>query len=437
MAYLGRFLSPQWRDVFTSEQYDRVLSYGRWDANESDPFRIRFKYKLQLERNRVAESNSKLPFTKDKVPNDLVDLVALSNLREKGFPQFWSDNRKIQKHEQHILDPNGVVDTLDHFCKTYLEEIYITHYVDKENWSVPTDATLMGIMPPHFLHMLIWELKNDQNRKWQKIRNKSSPISKTENARVGLYHMFEYSGTTMRETYLCKYLEHCIERFKIEFLSNVLKLKDPAEHKLWFIWPGTVFTDEASFQDPHFDFHPSMHKNVWIIHIPLQSEGSVISLFDEKKVTHRYVSVTFGTYLALRGDVLHSGFFGKPGNVRFHLVIMRGPLPEPAMLHTPSDPEIYAALREARSAPHRQHLESHPKPLHEEFLEWHERQTVLFVEAWKRVLANCNGGERNHNLSNLDVAATKRIRTNVGAATRTAEATDQNKKKQIRQRGAN
>lgn len=59
----------------------------------------------------------------------------------------------------------------------------------------------------------------------------------------------------------------------------------------------------------------------WIIHVPLQQSGGMISVWSEDKLQHDYQYIPFGCFLAVRSDVIHSGIYGYPGNVRFHMVI--------------------------------------------------------------------------------------------------------------------
>ena len=69
------------------------------------------------------------------------------------------------------------------------------------------------------------------------------------------------------------------------------------------------------------------------MHIPLQLEGSMLSVSDAGNAIQQFVYVPFGTFLAVRADVCHSGPFGNAGSIQFHAVIGREGTPPP---HVPS-----------------------------------------------------------------------------------------------------
>ena len=95
--------------------------------------------------------------------------------------------------------------------------------------------------------------------------------------------------------------------------------------------PGLVYTEVPYSQGPHLDFDErtlSALQKSWIIHMPLQKEGMILSIWEpainggeEVDAKHQHVFVPFGSYIALRSDVLHSGMYGSPGNSRFHLIL--------------------------------------------------------------------------------------------------------------------
>jgi hypothetical protein len=63
--------------------------------------------------------------------------------------------------------------------------------------------------------------------------------------------------------------------------------------------------------------------------MPLQKEGMLLSVWDipikdgvrDDDAKHQYIFVPFGSYIALRSDVLHSGVYGSSGNCRFHMIL--------------------------------------------------------------------------------------------------------------------
>jgi hypothetical protein len=232
------------------------------------------------------------------------------------------------------------------------------------------------------------------------------------------------------------WMESCIHQFKVSFLETGLNIVDADEQAKWNIHPGVVLTDFADFQEPHLDMPKELRKNCYILHVPVQREGSVVSVFDPEKLIHRYIYLPFGTFLALRGDVWHSGFFGNPGNVRFHMVILRGTLPDPAILYCMEDPKDRELMVAGRDVAHDLFMEENDgKIMDEVFLAWHERQTLLLVEAWERVLANLNGGHKVSDLlSNLVVEGMKKRAADRGNAMKKTEGKE-GKRKSRRVRG--
>jgi hypothetical protein len=96
--------------------------------------------------------------------------------------------------------------------------------------------------------------------------------------------------------------------------------------------PGIVYTEGSFTQAAHIDFDETGQlnkKKSWILHMPLQREGLLLSVWDlpinkgkrNDEDKHKYMYVPFGAYIALRSDVLHSGCYGASGNVRFHMVL--------------------------------------------------------------------------------------------------------------------
>jgi hypothetical protein len=97
--------------------------------------------------------------------------------------------------------------------------------------------------------------------------------------------------------------------------------------------PGVVYTETPFHQRAHADFDEVSQEPVkksWILHMPLQREGMLLSIWeapiadtagDNSSMDHKYTYVPFGSYIALRSDVLHSGVYGSSGNVRFHMIL--------------------------------------------------------------------------------------------------------------------
>jgi hypothetical protein len=108
-----------------------------------------------------------------------------------------------------------------------------------------------------------------------------------------------------------------------------LGFKDTKSHSLF---PGVVYTENSFSQAAHLDFDESIlpaSQKSWILHMPLQREGMLLSVWDlpvvkgarDEAAKHHYLHIPFGSYVALRSDVLHSGVYGSSGNSRFHMIL--------------------------------------------------------------------------------------------------------------------
>ena len=88
-----------------------------------------------------------------------------------------------------------------------------------------------------------------------------------------------------------------------------------------------VYTKKQYHQNAHVDLSTSVfvpHKPLgFIMHLPLCSEGMWLRIWERDGVprltsTGYYIHIPFGSVLFLRSDIVHSGIFGSPGNVRLH-----------------------------------------------------------------------------------------------------------------------
>ena len=103
MANVGRKTATIWskRLQLSEEQVKRIAEFGKWEAVESGEFQNAFKGKKTKEMNRIAANleTTRLPFTDQKVPEELVENLALANLREIGYMQFWLESKRIEEME--------------------------------------------------------------------------------------------------------------------------------------------------------------------------------------------------------------------------------------------------------------------------------------------------------------------------------------------------
>ena len=158
---------PDWGNkapTLSKQQLERIARFEKWEAKESEPYRTHYKYKKKIEKDKLeaALKTTKVPFTDMIVPAFLVENMAVSNLREQGYPQFWNDAKRIDELRQIIQSRPSRVQPLKDFYRECVEEIFHTHYVD---WSMPPHAVMMGMMPPHFLSNVLWDLKKNRERK--------------------------------------------------------------------------------------------------------------------------------------------------------------------------------------------------------------------------------------------------------------------------------
>lgn len=78
-------------------------------------------------------------------------------------------------------------------------------------------------------------------------------------------------------------------------------------------------------QMPHLDLNETLpwQNKTWFLHMPLQSEGMTLIVYDEDYEEHKTIFVPFGTCILLRSDVIHAGVFGGGGNLRLHLILWK------------------------------------------------------------------------------------------------------------------
>ena len=440
--------------TLTVEQKKRIMECGKWRTEDYQFFLEAQKGVVKTAKNRLRNTN--IPFTEVMVPSlegdsvtaedkKVVSSLAHCMANEQGYPNFWSDHNRIEKYTKDVKSKALEPFELYNFYYEFIPEICATHKDIVEWPGIRPGSVLAGFMGVEFFCRVLWDLKvNDGGATWESIMRSDDThdISETYEKGAGVYHKFTWNSDAVnnRRTYLCNATECSIKEFKEVFLRKALMGNvDQDELDAWKPYPMAVATKESAFQTAHLDMDEKMRLWSYMIHIPMQKEGSVISVFNPETKSHRYVYVPFGTYLALRGDVWHSGFYGNPGNVRFHIVIMRGDLPATAKLHTLEENQLADKLHDARAGPNEKYMEEHGgQPMYQDFLEWHERQTVLLAEAWERILRKRNGGKigvKGHiSLANLDADVIARKVKKKKSETTTETAAQHTGRKKTRKR---
>ena len=218
-------------------------------------------------------------------------------------------------------------------------------------------STVMGCVPLSLMASLLNDLKPQEN--FQKIVGLAQEIGKPNfekesSQERGVYFMVHWEenvGWKEGGDKTTRWMEELIKDWTVmnghhqifspvavaqinNFGTAILKglgFKQVTK-KTHSIAPGVVYTENSYNQAAHIDFDetekPAVEKS-WILHLPLQKEGLLLSVWDlpikddarNTGAQHEYVFVPFGSYICLRSDVLHSGVYGSTGNSRFHMIL--------------------------------------------------------------------------------------------------------------------
>jgi hypothetical protein len=204
-----------------------------------------------------------------------------------------------------------------------------------------TTTSVMGCVPLFLMASLLNEIK--PRKKFDRIIELAQEIGRRpgEDQTIferGYYFMLHWQKSKVRGT---KWDEEMLVDWKL--MNDVHNIFSPLAvaqiHTFGFsilkslgfhptkdthsLGPGIVYTDAAYAQAAHTDFDEcecEASKKSWILHMPLQKEGMLLSVWDYDHL-HNYVFIPFGSYLAIRSDVMHSGVYGEAGNCRFHLIL--------------------------------------------------------------------------------------------------------------------
>lgn len=345
---------------------------------------------LSREKDHVRkdlQTDPKIPFSTAPAPmNDeeypllirdcYVSDLATMRLKQFGITQFWITDKEKKLERDYVArgQEGKIIQPYPEFHSKYLSNS-ATHRVPRK-WTVTLRSTLMGFLPITLLAALLNDFKSTENvhKKWRSIVSGSSNITyvegKTDGGRYRWLTPISHASGNSR-TYMSEQTENLLPHFLRVFLEKALFIPKE-EWDAWSVFAGLVFTPgEPGTQWAHQDFAEMYHKDTWLVHIPLQREGSVISIWDPNLREHRYVHIPFGTYFAIRADVWHSGFYGNRGNVRFHVIISKHNLPKKDRLRTVCDKQLQADLNSARPDCYRSFLEVHSL---------HSTEFVSFIE---------------------------------------------------------
>lgn len=228
-------------------------------------------------------------------------------------------------------------------------------FQDRQKWALDDMAELIGIFPIPLLASVIHDLL-DKTSTLKRLEKNAKYITNTPIRNAGLYYMFHWDNRRGISTYetskiLSAKSKHLISIFKNDFVKNCPSIPDDERvAEDWYAFPGIVITKDACHQTAHRDALDgqsddiSLSPKYWVLHIPLQPEGGLFSTWDcnsetqtSAPINHCFVHVPFGSYLALRLDVFHSGFYGSKGSARLHIIVTQGHCPPANTLHVRRD----------------------------------------------------------------------------------------------------
>ncbi len=223
----------------------------------------------------------------------------------------------------------------------------------------PTSRGYVGVVSMELMLSLVGDLRARHEQlaslKWESIQR----YLKTEgHAGKAMYYMFHWDQKgneqgSMKNGYVTdwkvgvKSLRTTTEAMIDAMARNIvrgaggspLNATDQEVDQVWAYFPGLVRTVIPYNQQAHLDMGD---KTGYIVHMPLTYEGMVLTVIPRYEVgltsaknptTPRktressmqavYLFVPFGSYLVLPSKVNHSGVYGSPGNLRFHMAIRR------------------------------------------------------------------------------------------------------------------
>lgn len=223
------------------------------------------------------------------------------------------------------------------------DDDYSDPFQDRSEWRLDLAAELVGIVPIPLLESIISDIFLMPSS-LSKINNGARSITNTPIQQAGLYYMFHWAGATdyRASKIISERTKRLINVFKNDFVTNCPFIQDTSTRPSsdWYASPGIVITRHDTDQTAHRDAVVGAQGDInscvdyWILHIPLQPSGATLSVWDyipgkknEEKTkgsNQMFVYIPFGSYLALRLDVYHSGFYGEKGSARLHIIITKG-----------------------------------------------------------------------------------------------------------------
>lgn len=231
-------------------------------------------------------------------------------------------------------------------------EEYLSNKKEMVLWDAPEDSTFLGKMNPDILSMILGDVVGNHPG-LSHNNNKSKVLGTISNpgSGQGKYVMFPPIGSVEPgNKLLSNRLKLANYTLAADVMNHVLKRDDmltKIENHDWHFGAGLVVTKETGHQVPHIDFQDeplevkqngdqtfnpiNKEDMTWVVHIPLQKEGAVLSLWEplpkeegDDPSRHMYVYIPFGCYFCTRSDRIHSGIYGMEGNCRYHMYIRKG-----------------------------------------------------------------------------------------------------------------
>ena len=353
-----------------------------------------YDYQKRKLIKRLGTDDPPIPFlnrraTDNDERRELFRLLMIEN----GFLEKW---KKKQHYDFLLQEVNNIsihqfidVQPADEFHDNYLLS-GLTHKFPA-SWSYDEDAIVMGLMPKELLFALTCNLRENNNKFFNMIANsKASRYIRHAPAKTGWYRMLEQidlKGTHIKIDTAVRVQSEAMKN--LFFKSHRIAEEDELDDYTGSI--GVVGSKDPGHQHSHTDFDTELldeaPEDIYILHTPLQEEGAMMSLYDPKETLHKYIYVPFGTFLALRADVYHGGFYGNPGNARFHMVIKRGPFPREDKLETV--PDEIDALNRVRDDDFQR------------FFDFHVATATTIASVYKDELTRMTYGVRSYDYSNF------------------------------------
>ena len=339
-----------------------------------------------------------IPFN-GRVPSDELERKGVIDmlLAEKGFVRAAEERkcRELLRTEINKITSAGCIELhpITDFNKMFLRTGE-THESPVNGQCELDTAHVMGFVPKELLAALLCNFKEGNDKCFDMIANSHGQNIEHAPSGTGWCKMLEIMDLKDTHVKIDSQVNIMSEAFKNLFVQAFLhknRVVTKEELDKWNGTKGLVGTKVACHQNAHTDINEEREKedlaDIFILHMPLQEEGALLSLRDIENYQHKCICVPFGTFVALRADVCHGGFHGNPGNARFHMMVERGPRPdEDELTSLKCDTERLNAARDDDW---------------QSFFDFHVRCNQTIAEVHKEEIMRMFCGARNYSFSNF------------------------------------